>query len=98
MWFVNGNDLIHAEAACTLSAALLEGLSSEVSWFKQKMPRLKGSTGFQNQWKKDKTLLRREETTKSIYMQQFQQGDLNYWTSTINDLKAKSKQTPQKRL
>ncbi|HNP21942.1 MAG TPA: hypothetical protein PKM63_05620 [Panacibacter sp.] len=94
--FVNGNDLIHAEAACTLSAALLEGLSSEVSWFKQKNASIKGSTGFQNQWKERQTLLRQEETTKSIYMQQFQQGDLNYWTSTINDLKAKSKaNTPE---
>lgn len=89
--FINANDLIHAEAACTLSVALLKGLSNEVRWFKQKDALIKNSTAFQNQWKERKALLRQEETTKSIYMQQFQQGDLTYWTSTINDLQTKSK-------
>lgn len=89
--FVNINDLIHAEAACTLAVAMLEGLSNEVSWFKKKDASIKNSTAFQSQLKDRQTLLRQEETTKSIYMQQFQQGDFNYWTNTINDLQTKSK-------
>jgi hypothetical protein len=34
-------------------------------------------------------LLTLEENTKAEYMQHFQQGDMPYWKSTINDLKAK---------
>lgn len=89
--FINANDLINAERECKLSVNMLDGLTDEAKWFKQKDAAIKSNTAYHQQWKAMQELLQKEENTKNSYMQQFQQGDISYWTSTINNLQAKSK-------
>ena len=83
------NKLIKAEQECKLSISMLDGLSNEVNWFKQKDASLTNNTAYQKQWQAQQNLFNIEQNMKAVYMQQFQNGDINYWTKTISDLRTK---------
>jgi pimeloyl-ACP methyl ester carboxylesterase len=85
------NNLVKAVAECTLTINLLQGLTNEVNWFKEKAVSLTGNATYQQQLQSQQQLLETEQQIKAQYMQQFQQGDMNYWTKTINDLQTKAK-------
>jgi hypothetical protein len=90
---IKSNQLLKATNECTLSAALLEGLTDQANWFKQKMTSVEGTAAYQQQQQARQQLLAREEEMKEQYVQQFQQGDINYWSKTIGDLQSKAKAT-----
>jgi hypothetical protein len=85
------NQLVKAARECTLSASMLDGLTDDVNWFKQKGASLAGNVAYQQQLQAQQKLLTTEQNMKEQYMQQFQQGDMNYWAKTISDLQAKAK-------
>ena len=62
-----------------------------MNWFKEKDASLKNNPVYQKQWQTEQNLLVTEQNLKAVYMQQFQQGDMNYWVKTINDLQTKAK-------
>ena len=70
---------------------MLEGLTNEVNWYKEKDVLLTRNPNYQKQWKAQQNLLATEQNIKAGYMQQFQQGDLNYWSKTISGLQSKAK-------
>jgi hypothetical protein len=84
------NQLIKAGQECRLSISLLDGLTEEVNWFRQKAAALEGDKQYQQQRQIQEALLAREQNIKTEYMQHFQQDDDRYWTSTIQDLKARA--------
>ncbi|OQP62465.1 hypothetical protein A3860_27620 [Niastella vici] len=85
------NKLVQAVAQCTLAINLLKGISNESSWFEQQSAAITSKPAYQHQLQAKQQLLEKEQQIKSQYMQQFQQGDMNYWTKTIDDLQAKAK-------
>jgi dienelactone hydrolase len=89
--YAKSNQLLKATNECTLSAALLEGLTDQANWFKQKMTSIEGTAAYQQQQQARQQLLAKEEEMKAQYMQQFQQADMNYWSKTISDLQSKAK-------
>ncbi|HET6255673.1 MAG TPA: hypothetical protein VFE32_16470 [Puia sp.] len=84
------SQLIKAAQECDLSIALLDGLSPQVRWFRQQADALAKNPEYLNQRQGQQDLLTMEQNTKAGYMQQFQQGDDAYWTTTIHDLQTKS--------
>ncbi|HET7119400.1 MAG TPA: hypothetical protein VFI29_23090, partial [Hanamia sp.] len=93
---VNADNYINAEEVCKLSISMLNGLTNDVNWFKEKATSLTNNPAYKKQFQERQNLLLKEENIKAGYEQQFQNGDMNYWTKTINDvtLKAKAK-TPE---
>jgi pimeloyl-ACP methyl ester carboxylesterase len=89
--YTKANNLVKAAAECALSFNLLQGLTNEVNWFTKKSASLTDNAAYQQQKQAQQHLLETEQSIKAQYMQQFQQGDLNYWTKTINDLQTKAK-------
>ena len=89
--YFSANKLIKAGQECTLSVNMLEGLTNEVNWYKEKDTLLINNPNYQKQWKAQQNLLATEQNIKAGYMQQFQQGDLNYWSKTISGLQSKAK-------
>jgi pimeloyl-ACP methyl ester carboxylesterase len=89
--YTKTNSLVKVAAECSLSSNLLQGLTNEVNWFKDKAASLTNNVAYQQQLQAQQQLLETEQQLKAQYMQQFQQGDMNYWTKTINDLQAKAK-------
>ena len=90
------NNFIKAEHECKLSVNLLEGLTNEVNWFKEKEAALANSAEYKKQLQAQQNLFNTEQNMKAAYMQQFQNGDINYWIKTITDLQTKAKaQTPE---
>jgi len=88
--YYKAHQLIKAGQECWLSISILDGLTNETAWFKEKAASLAGNTLYQKQRQAQENLLVREQNTKAAYMQHFQQGDRNYWLTTINDLQAKA--------
>ena len=84
------NHLVKAVAQCTLTVSLLKGIK-DVSWFEQKTASITGLPSYQQQLQSQQHLLEIEQQIKAQFMQQLQQGDLPYWTKTINGLQAKAK-------
>ena len=84
------NLLVKAVAQCTLAVSLLQGLE-DVSWFEQKAATITSMAAYKQQLQSQQQLLEKEQQIKAQYMQQFQQGDMPYWTKTISDLQAKAK-------
>jgi len=82
---------IKAEQISGIAISMLDGLTDEVSWFKEKKEMIEKNASYQNQLQAQQKLLSKEQNIKATYLQQFQQGDMNYWTKEINDLKAKTK-------
>ena len=85
------NNLIKANDECNLSMNMLDGLTQEINFFKQKHASISSNTVYQKQLKRAKDLFASEENTKAVYQQQFQSGDINYWKNTIADLNEKAK-------
>jgi len=84
------SQLIKATQECTLSIAFLDGISPRAAWFKQQATALAANPQYQAQREGQQNLMATEQNTKAEYMQHFQQGDDQYWTSTIRDLQAKA--------
>ncbi len=82
--------LITAVQECQLSINMLDGLTDEVNWFKQKKATVEENSDYQHQLKLQQNIFATEQKMKEGFMQQFQQGDMNYWSKTIGDLQTKS--------
>lgn len=89
--YLKANNYLKAEAKCTLSINMLDGLTNDEDWFKEKDASLKTNPEYQKQWQVKQKLLATEQNLKDEYQRQFQQGDLNYWIKTIKDIDAKAK-------
>lgn len=85
------NNLIKAEEECKLSISMLDGLTNEFNWFKEKDGSIKNNPVYQKQWQAEQNLLATEQSIKAVYARQFQQGDISYWVKTINDLQTKAR-------
>ncbi|HUB60256.1 MAG TPA: hypothetical protein VL978_06135 [Puia sp.] len=84
------SQLLKAAQECNLSIADLDGLSRQVTFFRQQAAALGTNPLYLSQRQAQQDLLTQEQNTKAEYMQHFQQADDTYWTSTIHDLEAKS--------
>ncbi len=94
--FIKTNDLIRADEECKLSINMLNGLTEEINWFKEKDASVTNNTLYKQQQQQQQNLFNIEQSKKAEYQQQFQQGDMNYWTATIKDLQTKAKaNTPE---
>lgn len=85
------NQLIRADQECKLSISLLDGLDKSADWFRAKSAAISSNPVYKKQQQNQQELLRREERTKLDYMQHFQQIDLRFWTTVIDELQKKSK-------
>ncbi len=88
--FVAENSLIKADNECRFSINILDRLTTEINFFKQKHTSIASNPVYQKQLKYMQDLFAEEEKTKAIYQQQFQSGDINYWKNTITDLNEKA--------
>jgi len=88
--YAKANQLLKAGQEYRLAISLFDGLTTETGWFQQKAAALDNNQQYQQQRQAQQVLLEREESMKSEFMQHFQQIDNVYWTSAINDLKAKA--------
>jgi predicted esterase len=89
--YLAAKNYILAARECRLSFNILDGLTTEVNWFKEKEASITNDPAYQKELKTQQTLLATEQNLKALYSQQFQNGDINYWTKTINDLQIKAK-------
>ena len=89
--YCNANNLVKAVAQCTLTMNLLQGIDSAVSWFEKKGTSISTLATYQQQMQAQQELLETEQQIKAQYMQQFQQGNMHYWTNTILGLQANAK-------
>ncbi|MCS3796873.1 hypothetical protein [Niastella sp. OAS944] len=81
---------IKAVEQCMLTINTLKGVT-DISWFEQKKTEISASEIYKQQVQARQQLLQTEQQTKALYMRQFEQGDFNYWTKTINELNIKAK-------
>lgn len=88
---LKANDLITADQECKLAVNILNGLTVETNWFKEKDNSIINTAVYKKQQQQAQNLFAAEQNKKAEYRQQFQQGDMHYWTSTINDLQVKAK-------
>ena len=86
---VQAKDLVGARQECDVAVSYLDGLSGETDWFKRQAAALDKNAEYRKQRDARQQLLTVEENTKAEYMQHFQQGDMPYWTTTIDGLKAR---------
>ena len=94
--FKLNNGLIAALDECTLSINLLGGLTKETYWFTTQANEIESSRAFKTQQDQQQSLFTTEQNMKTTYNQQFKEGDVAYWTKTINDLEEKSQpSTPE---
>lgn len=84
------HQLIKASRECSLTVSLLDGLTDETSWFRQKAISLANNPLYQQQRQQQENQLATEQRIKETYMQQFQRGDVPWWTKTIHDLQTKA--------
>ncbi|MES1218688.1 MAG: hypothetical protein ABUT20_24505 [Bacteroidota bacterium] len=89
--FTKANNYVKAEAECRVAISVLDGVTDAAKWFIEKDAAIKNNPVYQKQMKDRQNLLATEQNIKAGYMQQFQQGDMNYWATTINDLHTKAK-------
>jgi hypothetical protein len=89
--YVAANNYLKADDECKLAINMLYGLAKEVSVFKEKETSFSANPVYQKQLKHQQDLFATEENMKAAYQQQFQNGDINYWTKTIQDLNIKAK-------
>ncbi len=62
MDFIKQNNFLKAEQECKLSANMLDGITSDVNWFKEKDASLKNNPVYQKQWQaKQKPVYNRTE-------------------------------------
>ncbi|MBO9201613.1 MULTISPECIES: hypothetical protein [Niastella] len=89
--FINANDLVKAAAECALASNLLKNLSADAGWFSNKAASLTAMAAYKQQAQAQQQLLQREQQIKAHYAQQFNGGDMVYWTKEIADLQTKAK-------
>jgi dienelactone hydrolase len=89
--YVAANNYLKADEECKLAANMLADLTKEADAFKEKATSFSSNPTYQKQLKQQQDLFAIEENTKASYQQQFQTGDINYWTKTIQDLNTKAK-------
>jgi len=89
--YLNTKNYIKAEEECKLSISMLGGLTVEVNWFKEKDASIKNNPDYQKQWQAEQNLLVTEQNIKAVYMEKFQQADMNYWATTIKEVQTKAK-------
>jgi pimeloyl-ACP methyl ester carboxylesterase len=82
--------LIKAAQECALSITFLDGLSKQVSWFRQQAAAIAVNPKYLAAEHEQQNLLAKEENMKAEYMQHFQQDDGHYWATTIHDLQGKA--------
>ncbi len=87
---IKRNDLIQAERECTLSINMLDEVA-DAAFFQEKRSLLTESSTYKAQLQQQQNLFTIEQNKKAEYGAQFQNGDINYWTKTINDLNTKAK-------
>lgn len=85
-------DYVQASDECMLSMNMLSNLT-DVKWFTEKNNSIHNNTTYKTQLLQQQQLFALEESKKAEYNAQFQNGDMNYWNTTINDLNAKAKGT-----
>jgi hypothetical protein len=88
-WYTTGQ-LLKAGLECQLFLGLLEGLTTETSWFSQQLTSLAHNPQYKKQQGEQDALLAREQQMKEGYMQHFQQPDNAWWTATIHALQKKA--------
>lgn len=89
--YIHTKKMVEARQQCDVTISYLNGLSDATEWFKGQAAALDRNPGYIKQRDARQQLLTVEENTKTEYMQHFQQGDMGYWTTTINGLMAKSR-------
>lgn len=87
---VKKNNWLQASNECILAINMLDGLTDE-SFFNQKNNTIVNDTTYKNQLQQQQQLFIIEENKKTEYNAKFQNGDMQYWNNTINDLNSKSK-------
>ena len=87
---IQSKDFVAARQECAVAVSYLNGLTDETGWFQRQAASLDRNQEYVKQRDARAQLLTTEENTKAEYMQHFQQGDMRYWTSTIDGLKAKA--------
>ena len=94
--FMNKDNLVRAEEECKLSSNLLEGITGEVYWFKEKAASIEKEPDYYRQLEKEQDLEATETKIKEVFMHQFQTGDESYWVKTIEDVKNRARaKTPE---
>ena len=88
---IAAKQLVEAQQACALAINLLRGLSSTTETFTKKENTITSNPLYQHQVHTVQQLFSEEQRQKQVFQQQFQQGDMQYWTTTINNLFAKAK-------
>ncbi len=88
---LTAKNYIKAESECQLSLDLLDGLTGKIEWFRDKQASIKNDPAYQKQKQTENKLHATEDSLKTVYMQQFQQADMNYWSVTIAGIQAKAK-------
>ncbi len=83
--------LIEAKQTCALAINMLNGLTPLTDAFEKKENTITGNPLYQQQLQAAQQLFATEQKEKQTFQQQFQQGGMQYWTSTINNLIAKAK-------
>jgi predicted esterase len=88
--FISTNNLLKAVNECAIAISMLDGLTIQANWFKQKQSSLISGGLFKKQWQVQQKLFTTEKNIKAGYNEQFQQGDINYWTKVIDDLRIRA--------
>ena len=79
--------LLKAGQECRLALSLFDGLTTETGWFQQKAAALDSNPQYQQQRQAQQALLEKEQISKSLLMQHFEDSDNSYWTTAISKLK-----------
>lgn len=82
---------IEAQQTCALAIHMLDGLTEATNAFIQKERSITTNPLYQQQLREEQQLYATEQKEKEVFQQQFEQGDIPYWTTTINDLMTKAK-------
>ena len=88
---IKSGHYLEAEDECKFSLMVLGGITNDVKWFKDKDAFIQNNTTYKRELKLKDDLLAKEQNIKAGYEQQFQKGDIKYWTNTIHDVQAKAK-------
>jgi hypothetical protein len=91
--YSSANKLVKAEQRCKFSLSMIDGLTNETTWFKNKEASIINNSYYKTQLQLQENLFTTEQNIKAGYMQQFQRGDMNYWRKTISDLQTKAMAT-----
>jgi hypothetical protein len=83
--------LVAAEEACALAINMLDSLSTSTDWFAKEEHSLTGNPAYQQQQQETQQLFTIEQAKKQTFQQEFEKGDMQYWSATISDLQQKSK-------